>query len=112
MEIKALLAASVLAYQCSLCYASSGGDLIEGVIQEPDSVSVTSVVVEPFHPDFEKHFVGLAEDKTPLCLKITRFRQADGLSWVIQTTVKPLYTEEACRRASTKTLSGRGHWFR
>lgn len=111
MEIKALLAASVLACQFSLCYASSGGDLIEGVIPEPDSISVTSVVMEPFHPDFEKHSVGLSDDKTPLCLKITRVREADGFSWVTQTTVKPFFTEEACRKASAETPSGREHWF-
>ena len=43
MEIKALLVASVLAGQFGLCYASSDGDLIEGIIPEPDSISVTSV---------------------------------------------------------------------
>ena len=59
MEIKALLVASVLAGQFALCYASSDGDLIEGIIPEPDSISVTSVVIEPFHPDFEKHSAGL-----------------------------------------------------
>ena len=52
MEIKALLVASVLAGQFGLCYASSDGDLIEGIIPEPDSISVTSVVIEPFHPYF------------------------------------------------------------
>ena len=62
MEIKALLVASVLAGQFALCYASSDGDLIEGIIPEPDSISVTSVVIEPFHPDFEKHSAGLPED--------------------------------------------------
>ena len=84
MEIKALLVASVLAGQFGLCYASSDGDLIEGIILEPDS---------------------------PVCLKITRVREADGLSWVTQTTVNPLFTEEACRRASTETPSGREHLF-
>ena len=79
MEIKALLVASVLAGQFGLCYASSDGDLIEGIIPEPDSISVTSVVREPFHPDFEKHCAGLTAGKTPACLKITRVREADGL---------------------------------
>lgn len=95
MEIKALLVASVLAgqfgLQFGLCYASSDGDLIEGIIPEPDSISVTSVVIEPFHPDFEKHSAGLTAGKTPVCLKITRVREADGLSWVTQTTVNPLF---------------------
>ncbi|WP_293705678.1 hypothetical protein [uncultured Parasutterella sp.] len=90
MEIKALLAASVLAGQFGLCYASSDGDLIAGIIPEPDSISVTSVVIEPFHPDFEKHSAGLTAGKTPVCLKITRVREADGVSWVTQTTVNPL----------------------
>lgn len=90
MEIKALLAASVLADQFGLCYASSDGDLIAGIIPEPDSISVTSVVIEPFHPDFEKHSAGLTAGKTPVCLKITRVREADGVSWVTQTTVNPL----------------------
>ena len=111
MEIKALLVASVLAGQFGLCYASSDGDLIEGIIPEPDSISVTSVVIEPFHPDFEKHSAGLTAGKTPVCLKITRVREADGLSWVTQTTVNPLFTEEACRRASTETPSGREHLY-
>ena len=103
MEIKALLVASVLAGQFGLCYASSDGDLIEGIIP--------GVVIEPFHPDFEKHSAGLTAGKTPVCLKITRVREADGLSWVTQTTVNPLFTEEACRRASTETPSGREHLF-
>lgn len=111
MEIKALLVASVLAGQFGLCYASSDGDLIECIIPEPDSISVTSVVREPFHPDFEKHCAGLTAGKTPACLKITRVREADGVSWVTQTTVNPLFTEEACRRASTETPSGREHLF-
>ena len=81
------------------------------IIPEPDSISVTSVVREPFHPDFEKHCAGLTAGKTPACLKITRVREADGLSWVTQTTVNSLFTEEACRRASTETPSGREHLF-
>ena len=111
MEIRALGVASVLAGQFGFCYASSDGDLIEGIIPEPDSISVTSVVREPFHPDFEKHCAGLTAGKTPACLKITRVREADGVSWVTQTTVNPLFTEEACRRASTETPSGREHLF-
>ena len=111
MEIKALLVASVLAGQFGLCYASSDGDLIEGMMPEPDSIAGTAVVREPYHTDFEKHSAGLTASKTAVCLKITRVREADGLSWVTQTTVNPRFTEEACRRASTETPSGREHLF-
>jgi len=103
MEIKALLVASVLAGQFGLCYASSDGDLIEGIIPEPDSISVTSVVIEPFHPDFEKHSAGLTAGKTPVCLKITRVREADGLSWVTQTTVN-LAGERQQRRLAAESI--------
>lgn len=44
MKIKALLVAAVLAGEFGLCFASTDGDLIQGVIPYPDSVSVTSVV--------------------------------------------------------------------
>ena len=47
MKIKALLVAAVLAGEFGLCFASTDGDLIQGVIPYPDSVSVTSVVIEP-----------------------------------------------------------------
>lgn len=55
MKIKALLVAAVLAGEFGLCFASTDGDLIQGVIPYPDSVSVTSVVIEPFHPEIERH---------------------------------------------------------
>lgn len=109
MQIKALLAAAVLAGEFGLCFASTGGDLIQGVIPAPDSISVTSVVIEPFHPEFEKHSAGLSSGTKPLCLKITRVREAQGASWVTQTNVKPLFSEEACRKAVMETPSRREH---
>lgn len=109
MEIKALLAAAVLAGKFDLCFASTDGDLIQGMIPAPDSISVTSVVIEPFHPEFEKHTEGLNSGFRPLCLKITRVREAQGASWVTQTNVKPLFSEEACRKAVMGTPSRREH---
>lgn len=108
MDIKALLAAAVLAGKFGFCYASTG-DLIQGVIPDPDSISVTSVVIEPFHPEFEKHSEALSNGTKPLCLKITRVREAQGASWVAQTNVKPLFSEEACRKAVMETPSRREH---
>ena len=81
MKIKALLVAAVLAGEFGLCFASTDGDLIQGVIPYPDSV----------------------------CLKITRVREAQGASWVTQTNVKPLFSEEACRKAAMETPSRREH---
>ena len=69
MKIKALLVAAVLAGEFGLCFASTDGDLIQGVIPYPDSVSVTSVVIEPFHPEIERHTEGFNSGFKPLCLK-------------------------------------------
>lgn len=109
MKIKALLVAAVLAGEFGLCFASTDGDLIQGVIPYPDSVSVTSVVIEPFHPEIERHTEGFNSGFKPLCLKITRVREAQGASWVTQTNVKPLFSEEACRKAAMEAPSRREH---
>lgn len=103
MKIKALLVAAVLAGEFGLCFASTDGDLIQGVIPYPDSVSVTSVVIEPFHPEIERHTEGFNSGL------ITRVREAQGASWVTQTNVKPLFSEEACRKAAMETPSRREH---
>lgn len=102
MKIKALLVAAVLAGEFGLCFASTDGDLIQGVIPYPDSVSVTSVVIEPFHPEIERHTEGFNSGFKPLCLN-------QGASWVTQTNVKPLFSEEACRKAAMETPSRREH---
>lgn len=109
MKIKALLAAAVLAGEFGLCFASTDGDLIQGVIPYPDSVSVTSVVIESFHPEFERHTEGFSGGTKPLCLKITRVREAQGASWASQTNIKPLFSEEACQKAVMETPSRREH---
>lgn len=106
MKIKALLVAAVLAGEFGLCFASTDGDLIQGVIPYPDSVSVTSVVIEPFHPEIERHTEGFNSGFKPLCLKITRVREAQGASWVTQTNVKPLLVKRLVERQRWKRRAG------
>lgn len=106
MKIKALLVAAVLAGEFGLCFASTDGDLIQGVIPYPDSVSVTSVVIEPFHPEIERHTEGFNSGFKPLCLKITRVREAQGASWVTQTNVKPSFSERLVERQRWKRRAG------
>ena len=101
MKIKALLVAAVLAGEFGLCFASTDGDLIQGVIP--------SVVIASFPPEIERHTEDSNSGIKPLCLKITRVREAQGASWVTQTNVKPLFSEEACRKAAMETPSRREH---